>query len=94
MSSRKLIVFAIIISLVAVSIHMLFIESILSATQLFALGGSLALANIAVAIGGLRTPQRLAWGIYLALSAIAYIMLGFATPIGALILLGPMILGL
>ncbi|MGV8939318.1 MAG: hypothetical protein ACOH2J_19540 [Allorhizobium sp.] len=50
---------------------------------------SLALANLAVGVAGLRTPYRFAWGAYVITSIAIFLLLGFATPIGALVILAP-----
>jgi hypothetical protein len=42
------------------------------------------LANFVIAVLGLRTPQRNAWLIYLAVSVLALIVMGMATPFAAL----------
>lgn len=50
---------------------------------------SLALANLAVAAAGLRTPYRFAWGAYLMTSIAVFLLSGFATPVGAAVILAP-----
>lgn len=50
---------------------------------------SFALANLAVGVAGLRTPQRIAWCAHLLVSVAVFFLLGFATPVGAIVILTP-----
>jgi hypothetical protein len=50
----------------------------------YAYGWSLIIANFVIIAIGLRTPQRNAWLIYLAVSLLTLIAMGMATPLAAL----------
>jgi hypothetical protein len=59
----------------------------------FALSWLLILSNLAVAVAGWWTPYRVAWMIYLVLSIAGLVLIGAATPVNALWLVGLLFLG-
>lgn len=87
--TRKLLVFVLGIVVLALLTSVLYANDVIAATTAFALSVSLALANMAVAFAGLRTEKRVPWGIYLILSVVVFLLLGFSTPINALLGLLP-----
>ncbi len=59
----------------------------------FFLAWLLILSNLAVAVAGWWTPHRVAWMIYLVLSIAGLVLIGAATPITAVWLLGLLFFG-
>ncbi|MBR0556104.1 hypothetical protein J5J10_10490 [Ciceribacter sp. L1K23] len=88
-SSKKLLVFVLGIAALALLTSDLRQRDLVEAAPAFAIAVSLALANLAVSVAGLRTRQRWLWATYLAASIAAFLLSGFSTPIGAAIILAP-----
>ncbi|GEO84588.1 MULTISPECIES: hypothetical protein [Alphaproteobacteria] len=65
----------------------------LESSKAFAIGGSLALANLALGVAGLRTRHRIAWGVYLLASLMTVVLIGSANPVSALVTLTPIWMG-
>lgn len=88
-SSKKLLVFILGIAILALLTSNLRRRDLVEAAPAFAIAVSLALANLAVSVAGLRTRQRWLWATYLTASIAAFLLTGFSTPIGAAIALAP-----
>ncbi|MCL6706776.1 hypothetical protein M8R20_07185 [Pseudomonas sp. R2.Fl] len=93
LSTKKLLVFVLGIAILSLLTQDLYRRDFVEPTTAFAISVSLALANMAVAFAGLRTLKRVPWGIYLIVSVTVFLLLGFSTPISALVALLPIGLG-
>ncbi len=87
--SRRLVAYVLLIAVASLVVNDLARRGIVAPTISFGVAGALFLGNLAVGVGGLRTPQRIAWGVYIVLSVATFFLLGFSNPISAVILLAP-----
>lgn len=88
--SRRLLAYVLLIAVASIAVDEFARRGLVEPTVAFGVSGALFLGNLAVAIGGLRTPQKLGWGAYLALSVATFLLFGFTTPVSAVILLAPL----
>ncbi|MCM2473929.1 hypothetical protein HGO38_10640 [Rhizobium sp. CG5] len=87
--SKRLMAFALIIAVLSRAVIGIFNSDLVGANAANVLVIFFALANLAVGVAGLRTSQRIAWSAYLLVSVAMFFLLGFSTPIGALVILAP-----
>lgn len=87
--SKRLAALALIIAALALVLRSVSKAGLIEPGAANVLVFSFALVNLAVGVAGLRTPQRFAWGAYLLVSVAVFFLLGFATPVGAIVILTP-----
>lgn len=91
--SKKLLIFVGIVSALAFGASQLRQHGQIEPFAALAIAGSLAFANLALGVAGLRTRHWTAWGTYLMVSLAALILLGFASPLTAVTALAPTWIG-
>lgn len=87
--SKRLVVLALIVAALALAVASVSGAGLIDPGGANVLAISFALANLAVGVAGLRTPQRIAWCAHLLVSVAVFFLLGFATPVGAIVILTP-----
>lgn len=87
--SRRLVAYVLLIAVASLVVNDLARRGLVAPIVGFGAVGALFLGNLAVAVAGLRTPQRIAWAGYLILSVAIFVLLGFSNPVSAAILLVP-----
>ena len=87
--SRRLLAYVLLIAVVSLLASDLNRRGLITPSVAFGVACALWLCNLAVAVGGLQTRQRIAWGVYMILSITIFFLLGFSNPLGAVIQLLP-----
>lgn len=87
--SRRLLAYVLLIAVASLLTSDLTQRGLFTPPVAFGVACALWLCNLAVAVGGLRTRQRIAWGAYMILSIAIFFLLGFSNPLSAVILLLP-----
>ena len=92
--SRRLLAYVLLIAVASLLASDLNRRGLFTPSVAFGVACALWLCNLAVAVGGLQTRQRFAWGAYMILSIAVFVLLGFSNPFSAVILLVPVVLDL
>lgn len=91
--SKRLALFVLVVAALVIATNLLRQQEHIDPLAAFSIATSLALANLALAVAGLRTREWLAWGLYLLISLAVFLFTGFANPLSALVLLAPSLAG-